>query len=70
MSQVTKEIATLNKTDNMQLPGAMPNKGVSTGMAGFDAMGMDCKVDATNSLGKLRDAKSDPAMENCPGARC
>ena len=67
MSQYTKDLATLNKTGNMQQPGAMPNKGVSTGMAGFDAMGMDCSVDATNRLGKLGGTKSDAAMESCPG---
>lgn len=67
MSQYTADLATLNKTGNMEQPGAMPNRGVSTGMAGFDAMGMDCSIDATNSLGKLGGTKSDAAMESCPG---
>ena len=67
MSQVTKDIAAMNKTGFCEQPGAMPNKGVSTGMSGFDAMGMDTSIDATNSMGKLGGTKSDPAMESCPG---
>lgn len=67
MSQYTADLAAINKTGNGVLPGAMPNKGVSTGMAGFDAMGMDCQPDATNSLGRLGGTKSDAAMESCPG---
>ena len=67
MSQTTKDIAALNKTGNMEQPGAFPDKGVSTGMAGFDSMGMDTAINATNSLGSLGGTKSDPAMESCPG---
>jgi len=67
MSKDTAELAALNKTGNMQQPGAMPNKGVSTGLAGYDAMGMKTNVDATNRLGKLGGTKSDAAMESCPG---
>ena len=67
MSQYTKDLAALNKTGNMTQPGAMPDKGVSTGLAGYDPMGMKTNVDATNSLGKLGGTKSDDAMESCPG---
>lgn len=67
MSQYTADLAKLNKTGNMEQPGAMSNKGVSTGMAGFDAMGMDCQPDATNSLGRLGGTKSDSVFERCPG---
>jgi hypothetical protein len=70
MSQYTANLAVLNKTGNMEQPGALPNRGVSTGMAGFDAMGMDCQPDATNSLGKLGQTVSDPYAESCPGAMC
>ena len=67
MSKDTAELAAINKTGNGVLPGAMSNTGVSTGMAGFDAMGMDCQVDATNSLGRLGGTKSDSVFESCPG---
>jgi len=65
MSQYTADLAVLNKTGNMQQPGAMPNKGVSTGLS--DTYGADTSVDATNSMGKIGGTKSDPAMEYCPG---
>jgi hypothetical protein len=67
MSQYTKDLAAMNKTGNMEQPGAMPDKGVSTGLSGYDSMGMKTSIDATNSLGKLGDTKSDSAFESCPG---
>lgn len=67
MSQYTKDLASINKTGNGAQPGNLPDRGVSVGMEGYDSMGMDTSVDATNSLGRLGQTKSDPAMESCPG---
>lgn len=59
------ELAKLNRTGNGVQPGAMPDRGTSTGLNG-DTYGADLSVDATNSQGGMGNAaKSEPAFENC-----